>query len=196
MEHTRFKFEINKAIAFAAQCHQGQYRKDGLTPYIVHPFAVLNLVKSWGVIDLDAWVASLCHDIREECDWVLPAGLINHIGEVPAGICEELTFIPDTNNPIPPSKQKEEYMKSFNKKSIIALVVKLADRICNSKDFLLDSPAYAYKYWTKADSLVTHFYERERELVEAFGLPAYLRMDEEIKNTELVLANAHHESKA
>src|SRR5690606_34958342 len=51
----------------AARAHAGQYRKDGVTPYIVHPARVASLVAHFGgnhIAILSAWL----HDVFEDCE--------------------------------------------------------------------------------------------------------------------------------
>jgi len=50
-----------------ARAHAGQYRKDGVTPYIVHPARVASLTAYLGgnhIAILSAWL----HDVFEDCD--------------------------------------------------------------------------------------------------------------------------------
>lgn len=51
---------IEKAYAFAAEKHKGQYRIGGL-PYITHPAAVAEIVKKKGG-DTDTQITALFHD--------------------------------------------------------------------------------------------------------------------------------------
>lgn len=55
-----------KAIAFAAEKHMGQTRRDG-TPYIFHPLTVAELLKRYGY-DIDYQVAGVLHDVLEDTD--------------------------------------------------------------------------------------------------------------------------------
>lgn len=77
-------------------------------------------------------------------------------------IVRELTF--------DPSKQsKPEYMASFDKKSVNALVIKLADRFLNILDFAFADIIYARKYMQKANALFVVFRSRMTEIENAFG---------------------------
>lgn len=58
--------KLAKAIAFAAEKHANQKRKDG-TPYIFHPLAVAELLKRYGY-DIDYQVAGVLHDVLEDTD--------------------------------------------------------------------------------------------------------------------------------
>lgn len=58
--------KLAKAIAFAAEKHANQTRKDG-TPYIFHPLAVAELLKRYGY-DIDYQVAGVLHDVLEDTD--------------------------------------------------------------------------------------------------------------------------------
>ena len=56
---------IETAEKIARQLHEGQFRADGVTPYIEHPKAVTELVKEYGGSEKCVCVAWL-HDIMEE----------------------------------------------------------------------------------------------------------------------------------
>lgn len=58
--------KLAKAIAFAAEKHANQKRKDG-TPYIFHPLEVAELLKRYDY-DIDYQVAGVLHDVLEDTD--------------------------------------------------------------------------------------------------------------------------------
>ena len=57
------------AIAFAADAHRGQRRKDAeATPYINHPVALVHILAvEAGVDDADVLCAAALHDYLEDC---------------------------------------------------------------------------------------------------------------------------------
>lgn len=62
--HDRRMFE---AVAFAARVHQGQQRKDGVTPYVSHPFRVCLVVRCvFDIDDPDVLTAAVLHDTIED----------------------------------------------------------------------------------------------------------------------------------
>lgn len=56
-----------KAHAFATEKHEGQTRKNGITPYITHPIGVAKIVGMYGGDDNQVAIA-LLHDVLEDCD--------------------------------------------------------------------------------------------------------------------------------
>lgn len=56
---------VKLAEKIATELHNGQFRADGITPYIEHPKAVVELVKGHGGSEKSVCVAWL-HDIMEE----------------------------------------------------------------------------------------------------------------------------------
>jgi len=80
-----------------------------------------------------------------------------------------LTFIPTTKDKKEQAKEKDAYLKSFKYKPIEALVIKLADRICNVLDYKLTDPGYAVIYFNKAKCLFEFYQERRNEVVAQFG---------------------------
>ncbi len=166
------KEEIQKAIEFAVDKHKDVYRKGrrGQTipiPSIIHPMAVLALIYKWGAARNTYIVkATLCHDTMEDAGVEIEE-LVGTIGFDGAAIVKELTFIPVSSDH---RAEKEAYMKTFLTKSIDALVIKMADRICNVYDFMdYGDLNYAKKYFHKADDLWAAFNERKKEIITVFG---------------------------
>jgi guanosine-3',5'-bis(diphosphate) 3'-pyrophosphohydrolase len=55
------------AVAFTARAHQGQLRKDGVTPYVSHPVRVcLILQHVFGISDPKVLTAAVLHDTIED----------------------------------------------------------------------------------------------------------------------------------
>lgn len=173
---------MDEVVMFAAKCHAGQTRKGNCLPYIVHPIGVLSLIAQWGVKCQVARKAAVCHDVREECPDVTYDQLVAVVGKEAADVCEELTFFPDAKSSLTEQDQKHQYMKTFMNKSIIALVVKMADRVCNTLDFFHgDDPKYAAKYWSKGKPLFEAFKTRceeraGKEVQDTFGEEVYTQM--------------------
>lgn len=65
-EAQRKDHKLQRAIGFATEKHKGQTRKDGKTPYITHPMAVMSLVKRF-TDDERVWCAAVLHDTVEDC---------------------------------------------------------------------------------------------------------------------------------
>jgi guanosine-3',5'-bis(diphosphate) 3'-pyrophosphohydrolase len=56
-----------RAVSFAARAHDGQFRKDKLTPYVAHPFRVAMTVRHiFGTDDVTALAAAMLHDTIED----------------------------------------------------------------------------------------------------------------------------------
>ncbi|MBR1608136.1 MAG: hypothetical protein IJ678_00800 [Kiritimatiellae bacterium] len=52
--------------ALAERGHAGQFRKDGKTPYVEHPRAVVSLLGKWGVTDGVILAVAWGHDLLED----------------------------------------------------------------------------------------------------------------------------------
>lgn len=167
---------MDLTIAFAHKSHKGQKRKHSGLPYIVHPLSVLSLVAEWGITDLVVWRACVCHDILEERPDISVQQLAEVIGVPAADIVDELTFRPDTNDPMPQAEQKAKYMKTFRSKSVQSLAIKAADRMKNTWDFYAANPEYAKIYWRKGKDLMAALQQRQEEFVNVFGEAVFPRV--------------------
>jgi len=168
--------DIQPVIEFMVRAHKGQIRKGSGLPYSVHPMSVLARLGDWEIDCYNCWKAALCHDVLEDCPEVTFDQLVGVIGEQSANIVQELTFKPNPNSVMPEPFQKSEYMKSFANKSLNALVIKVADRMCNTMDFISTDPNYASKYWKKAESLFETMLIRKEEILTEFGRSSFPRM--------------------
>ncbi len=110
-KHMNFGHVLN----YAARCHDGQFRADKKTPYIVHPIRVACRIIEWGFHAYqDIITAALCHDILEDTD-VTRLELEEIIGPS-VTLVDELTKTDDSTY--------EEYIKRL---STDAWIIKLAD---------------------------------------------------------------------
>lgn len=164
-------FIVDIAVDIAFRAHQGQFRNDGIVPYIVHPIAVMNQIMSWGIKRPSMLAAAALHDALEDTHLSAEAieSSFGDDGDTVLRLVLSLTL-----ESCPPEQKvyaKQEYMKSFVGKSTSALVLKIADRICNVKDFLAEGDPYATKYYAQAEPLWDALRDRHHDIVLEFGQP-------------------------
>ncbi|MFZ0830951.1 MAG: HD domain-containing protein [Thermoplasmata archaeon] len=123
------------AIRFAAEAHRGQSRKDGRTPYIVHPVAVLRRLSSdLGVADADLLCAAVLHDVIEDTT-VTREALEMRFGDRVARWVQELTVPAALHGPTVPDERKTaELVAAVGRISWEAVLIKLCDRFDNLHD--------------------------------------------------------------
>ncbi|WP_341313478.1 HD domain-containing protein [Paraburkholderia sp. IMGN_8] len=127
-----------KAIAFAADKHRNQRRKDGeASPYINHPIAVANVLANEGNVDDESvLVAAVLHDTIEDTETSLRE-LAELFGEDVADIVAEVT----DDKSLPKEERKRLQVEHAPHVSARAKLVKLADKICNLRDIAANPPA-------------------------------------------------------
>lgn len=163
---------VEAMMKVAEKWHQGVFRKGGTTPYIEHPRAVVELLKRWGVKEPLTLAVAWGHDVIEDAPAsqrqiaqgeVLMAG-----GEAVLKGIEMLTFFPSEaarENSVKKAEEKARYIEKVAKEAPQEiLLVKLADRLCNTSDFLhAGLPAKAKAYLQEGSALF------ERPLESAFA---------------------------
>lgn len=60
--------KIIEALYYSARKHGGVYRKDGITPYFLHPLEVVLLLIHFKVFDFKIIVAAILHDVVEDTE--------------------------------------------------------------------------------------------------------------------------------
>lgn len=128
--------KILQAATFAATAHNGQNRLgENKFPYIVHPLNVLACLVAAGVTDENTLCAALLHDVLEDCG-VLKETLANEFGAVVANLVEEVTDDPTLRG----YERKLAQIKKVKTMSEAAMLIKVADKICNMFDVLYNPP--------------------------------------------------------
>lgn len=127
-----------KAIAFAADKHRFQKRKDTEgTPYINHPISVaLTLMDLGGETNQDLLVAAILHDTIEDTQ-TSAEEISEYFGPTVLSIVLEVT----DDKRLPKEERKKLQVLTASKKSESARKLKLADKICNVTDIIHHPPS-------------------------------------------------------
>ena len=130
--------QLMSALAFAADKHKNQRRKDAdASPYINHPIALANLLlNEAGVEDQRVLIAAVLHDTIEDTD-TTEQELVKHFGKDVADIVLEVT----DDKTLPKAERKQLQIEHAAHISRRAKLVKLADKICNLRDITASPPA-------------------------------------------------------
>jgi len=130
--------EFVKAVAFAADKHRNQRRKDAdASPYINHPIELVNvLINEGGIDDVIVLCAAVLHDTIEDTDTTIEE-LHGHFGPKVAAIVMEVT----DDKSLDKATRKQMQVDHAPHISREAKLVKLADKICNLRDILASPPA-------------------------------------------------------
>lgn len=170
-----FEF-ITKIQDLANTLYKNIKRKDNITPYIVHPEAVVKLLLDAGIYNTEILSAAYLHDVLEENrefkynpkklkqylklfieDEIFVTNVVDKV--------DYLTFYEDFY-----SNESKPYMKAFDMYELIntaktypdILVIKLADRLANILDFYDHGDKfYAKKYFTRSEILFGAAYHFE-----------------------------------
>jgi len=166
---------FEKMKRLAEKYHAGQFRKGpGNVPYIVHPQTVARTLLEWGEPeDSPAVAVAWGHDLLE--DTTVTEAEIREVADdrVLAGI-KLLTR--------PREEDKKLYLRSIVESGDReAMLVKIADRICNSRDFVkLEGKLYAFQYLHEADMLEAALEVFRRDGVVAAARAAWKEHDAEL----------------
>ena len=127
-----------KAVAFAAEKHRNQRRKDAdASPYINHPIALANvLANEGGIANEDVLCAAILHDTVEDTE-TTEQELIETFGIKIASIVMEVT----DDKSLPKAERKLKQIEHAAHSSHEAKLVKLADKISNLRDLISAPPA-------------------------------------------------------
>lgn len=131
---------IERAYRYADSKHKDQLRKSG-EPYIIHPLAVAEIVAEIG-LDSDAIAAALLHDCLEDTDASFEE-ISRLFGETIAELVEGVTKLTRVQYSTMEEQQMENLRKMFMamSKDIRVILIKIADRLHNTRTLQYQSPA-------------------------------------------------------
>jgi (p)ppGpp synthase/HD superfamily hydrolase len=154
---------IERALRAACEAHADQRRKDGCTPYFLHPVHVALILARWGADDLTLQAAIL-HDVVEDCAEWTGDRLREEFGAPVADIVAEVTEDKSIESWAERKRLAVEHVATMSE---AALLVKAADKLHNMQslaDFLRGRPEDA---WSAFNGGREGTLRIARELVEA-----------------------------
>ncbi|MDY0371079.1 MAG: RelA/SpoT family protein [Sphaerochaetaceae bacterium] len=133
---------IREAAVFAAKAHGNQKRQSG-EPYIIHPYAVAEILISIRM-DVDTVVAGLLHDTLEDTP-VTYENLVEKFGKTIADLVEGETKISALKAKNKSQQEAETIRKMFFAMSedVRVIIIKLADKLHNMRTLRHLSPSRA-----------------------------------------------------
>ena len=135
--------QLDKAIQFATKAHEGQTRKYTGEPYIVHPLAVMEIVKTVEHTE-EMLMAAVLHDTVEDTDTTIQ-DIDREFGPVVAQLVEELTDVSkpeDGNRAFRKALDREHSAQA----SAQGQTIKVADLISNTASITEHDPDFAKVY--------------------------------------------------
>ena len=123
---------LEKAVAFIAEAHEGQYRKSGM-PYTEHPYEVAKILADLKQ-DQSTVLAGLLHDVVEDTDHSLEE-IAEKFGDDTAFMVDAVTKITAAQESSKTAQKAETYRKLIvaMAKDPRVIMIKIADRIHNMR---------------------------------------------------------------
>jgi len=161
------KDKIKTAIKYATTAHLGQTRKGGKNiPYISHPIAVMNIVKSKGY-GAEVQMASVLHDVVEDCEGYTLNDLSNEFGTAVALMVD---YVSEADKSLTWKERKVDYIKRLKEAPFEAVVVSAADKLhnlrCTLEDFNTEGKSAFNMFNSSADGQFW-FYESLIEIYKS-----------------------------
>ncbi len=122
--------KIKKAVEFADEAHEGQFRKSG-DPFLIHPINV-GLILASLKMDADTIIAGLLHDVVEDCEVSLPT-VKKKFGKNVAKLVDGMTKLLQLDDKLKDQSQAEYFQKMAlaTAEDVRVVIIKLADRLHN-----------------------------------------------------------------
>lgn len=157
------KADVAAALRFATEQHEGQVRKDGKTPYIEHPKAVMAIVRDeFGVDDPHVLAAALLHDTIEDTN-----ADYDEIKERFGRRVADWVAVLTKDNRLPDARRERAYFKALAKAPLQARLCKIADSLHNLRDSA--KAARKTKSKQKARTLLS-IYKTDRRLAKPLAI--------------------------
>lgn len=157
------KQRVIDAYIFSQKAHEGQTRRFTGEPYFKHPKGVARSIEHL-TRDEDMIIASLLHDVVEDCNITL-GEIENKFGKQVAKYVDALT---SNKIELALSESKAKYLiDKMLKMTDEELVLKLADRVDNIRYADKDCKTLKHKQFVK------RYYDETREILDAIYYRGY-----------------------
>lgn len=144
------------AIAYAAQCHQGQYRKATQIPYIVHPVSMVRFLARLGAPP-ELQAAAALHDVIEDTEATYE-DVAQRFGDRVAALVNGVT---EQDRSLGWRERKERAIAHARAcTDVEVLALKCVDKLDNLSDIREDQELHGEELWTrfKSDRLAQIWY--------------------------------------
>ena len=145
------ELEMAQAIDFAEQMHKGQIRKGDKKPYVVHPKAVYNILKSFGIKDRVLLVAAWLHDTIEDTSATF--NIIKR--KFNKEVANLVKAVSSSKKEIEMVGKEEYLLQKMLKIDQNALTLKLADRLHNVSDIMTMPEKSSNKTYVQTKYILT-----------------------------------------
>lgn len=156
--------QLEQAIIFASEKHQGQVRKGDKRPYILHPMSVMLKIQEVKKSSNIFLIMAVCilHDTVEDCGVTLKE-IAERFGYQVAALVDELTLDKTKYATI----GKKEYLaQHVTTMSSYALAIKLADRLDNVSDLKSMDKKWALDYIEETNYVLSKLTQSNRKLTK------------------------------
>lgn len=147
---------VFQAITYAAQCHEGQFRKGTSIPYIVHPLSMLRFLARLGAPP-ELQAAAVLHDVVEDTDATLE-DLLERFGPRVTALVEGAT---EKDKSLSWMERKQAAIAhAEHSEDLELLVLKCVDKLDNLSDLREDHELHGETIWArfKADYAAQMWY--------------------------------------
>ena len=118
------------AEEFARWKHQHQFRRDGVTPYVEHPRAVMSILRDeFEVTDVDTLAAGLLHDTIEDT-----ATDYDEVAERFGKRVADYVAVLTKDKRLPEAERERKYFAGLARSPHPARLCKIADSLYNVRD--------------------------------------------------------------
>ena len=179
-------FAIKIASDHASRAHNGQFRKDRKTPFVIHPARVAALVGCFGGTH-SAIITAWLHDIYEDCtpDWIGKTEAIIENLPVSADDRADISTMVDALTKKNTLKDKVARLSDSLDRILDAppeaTLVKICDRIDNLLDTADRNGRFTKRYRASTDEVIGKLSTR----AGLYGYEPAMAMLQTIRNTDL-----------
>ena len=151
--------KVEKALMFAAKAHQGQKRKNGTIPYILHPCEAASIAAT--ITDDPEIIAGvLLHDTVEDTDTSLE-DIRREFGDRVASIVSGDTETADDSIPRDQSwmARKKSSLESLKTAGMDIKILWMSDKLSNMRSFCM-------MHYREGDAMWEHFNQKDKAIQE------------------------------
>lgn len=153
---------LTTALDLAETGHAGAFRRNSNTPYVEHPKQVAKLLRLWGVEDSEVLAAAFAHDLLEDSKELTEAHIEERLGKNVLSMVKALSHNKDTET-------KVEYISRLSlHDDLMPVLIKAADRFCNTIDFIISREKDPVSYFHAADAIFKRLGDDQEKLGEIY----------------------------